>query len=264
MLALDTGHLVLRVAPCGRHVQHPHVMQQGSSSQRHTVTLAHAIFDAQKKRNQHHLQTVAEKFGALLAHHRQLESHRPRQRQEAQGSQQALWRTQCLHQPQQGQLFTQGSGRVQQRHHVDHIFDRKVLIDRLAQLVLYQPIVQAAVNAGPLLHQLDAIGAVDRILRDHRAALGHVSDRPQVVGVVSGAGTGLKQGVGHGLDDQRMGAYMYTTHCRLTARQRPAVAGLLDAHQCSGVTESAAHLSWTAGIQTSHRAPVPAPSRPGG
>ena len=186
MLALHTRDLVEGVHPGGIHVQHTGVVQQRGSGQRHAITFAQATFQPQKNGHHHHLQAVLEKAWPLVAHDGEFEGNRIGQRHGAQRRQQLACRTQGLRQHLgQDALFGQILPGCNQRRHIHRILDREVPIDGFAQLVLHQTVIQAAVYAGYLLHQLDAVVGVDGSTCDHRTPVGHVGQRTQVMGTVS-------------------------------------------------------------------------------
>ena len=189
MLALHTRDLVEGVHPGGIHVQHTGVVQQRGSGQRHAITFAQATFQPQKNGHHHHLQAVLEKAGPLVAHDGELEGNRIGQRNGAQRRQQLAGRTQGLRQHLgQGIVLDQIPPRSDQCRHIHRILDREVPIDGFAQLVLHQPVVKAAVDAGPFFHQLDAVVGIDGVLGYHRTPVGHVGERTQVVRAVRGSG----------------------------------------------------------------------------
>lgn len=170
-------------------MQHTGVMQQRGSGQRHAITFAQATFQPQKNGHHHHLQAVLEKAGPLVAHDGEFEGNRIGQRHGAQRRQQLAGRTQGLRQHLgQDALFGQILPGCNQRRHIHRILDREVPIDGFAQLVLHQPVVKAAVDAGPFFHQLDAVVGIDGVLGHHRAPVGHVGERTQVVRAVRGSG----------------------------------------------------------------------------
>ena len=170
-------------------MQHTGVMQQRGSGQRHAITFAQATFQPQKNGHHHHLQAVLEKAGPLVAHDGEFEGNRIGQRHGAQRRQQLACRTQGLRQHLgQDALFGQILPGCNQRRHIHRILDREVPIDGFAQLVLHQPVVKAAVDAGPFFHQLDAVVGIDGVLGHHRAPVGHVGERTQVVRAVRGSG----------------------------------------------------------------------------
>ena len=170
-------------------MQHTGVMQQRGSGQRHAITFAQATFQPQKNGHHHHLQAVLEKAGPLVAHDGELEGNGIGQRNGAQRRQQLACRTQGLRQHLgQDALFGQILPGCNQRRHIHRILDREVPIDGFAQLVLHQPVVKAAVDAGPFFHQLDAVVGIDGVLGHHRAPVGHVGERTQVVRAVRGSG----------------------------------------------------------------------------
>ena len=173
----------------GIHVQHTGVMQQRGSGQRHAITFAQATFQPQKNGHHHHLQAVLEKAWPLVAHDGEFEGNRIGQRHGAQRRQQLAGRTQGLRQHLgQDALFGQILPGCNQRRHIHRILDREVPIDGFAQLVLHQPVVKAAVDAGPFFHQLDAVVGIDGVLGYHRTPVGHVGERTQVVRAVRGSG----------------------------------------------------------------------------
>ena len=88
----------------------------------------------------------------------------------------------------QDALFGQILPGCNQRRHIHRILDREVPIDGFAQLVLQQPVVKAAVDAGPFFHQLDAVVGIDAVLGYHRTPVGHVGERTQVVRAVRSSG----------------------------------------------------------------------------
>ena len=189
MLALHTRDLVEGVHPGGIHVQHTGVVQQRGSGQRHAITFAQATFQPQKNGHHHHLQAVLEKAGPLVAHDGEFEGNRIGQRHGAQRRQQLACRTQGLRQHLgQDALFGQILPGCNQRRHIHRILDREVPIDGFAQLVLHQPVVKAAVDAGPFFHQLDAVVGIDGVLGYYRTPVGHVGERTQVVRAVRGSG----------------------------------------------------------------------------
>jgi hypothetical protein len=164
-------------------------MQQRGSGQRHAITFAQATFQPQKNGHHHHLQAVLEKAGPLVAHDGELEGNGIGQRNGAQRRQQLAGRTQGLRQHLgQDALFGQILPGCNQRRHIHRILDREVPIDGFAQLVLHQPVVKAAVDADPFFHQLDAVVGIDGVLGHHRAPVGHVGERTQVVRAVRGSG----------------------------------------------------------------------------
>ena len=170
-------------------MQHTGVMQQRGSGQRHAITFAQATFQPQKNGHHHHLQAVLEKAWPLVAHDGEFEGNRIGQRHGAQRRQQLAGRTQGLRQHLgQDALFGQILPGCNQRRHIHRILDREVPIDGFAQLVLHQPVVKAAVDAGPFFHQLDAVVGIDGVLGHHRAPVGHVGERTQVVRAVRGSG----------------------------------------------------------------------------
>ena len=189
MLALHTRDLVEGVHPGGIHVQHTGVVQQRGSGQRHAITFAQATFQPQKNGHHHHLQAVLEKAWPLVAHDGEFEGNRIGQRHGAQRRQQLACRTQGLRQHLgQDALFGQILPGCNQRRHIHRILDREVPIDGFAQLVLHQPVVKAAVDAGPFFHQLDAVVGIDGVLGYYRTPVGHVGERTQVVRAVRGSG----------------------------------------------------------------------------
>ena len=170
-------------------MQHTGVMQQRGSGQRHAITFAQATFQPQKNGHHHHLQAVLEKAGPLVAHDGELEGNGIGQRNGAQRRQQLAGRTQGLRQ-HLGQciVLDQIPPRSDQCRHIHRILDRQVPIDGFAQLVLHQPVVKAAVDAGPFFHQLDAVVGIDGVLGYYRTPVGHVGERTQVVRAVRGSG----------------------------------------------------------------------------
>ena len=187
-----------RIAPGGVHVQGTQIVQQPGSGQGCELLRLQTAAHPQIQSHQHHLQAVQEKVGHLLAQHRQLESDGRCQRQRSQRLQQWLRVTQGLAQQQwQGFGLQHLPDGLLQRFHIHGVGDRQVRIQWLAQLVLHQAVVQAAVNAGALFHQLDAAFAVNRVLCDHRTALGHVRHTAQVMGPVLHTVAGLEQWVCH-------------------------------------------------------------------
>lgn len=189
VLALHARDLVEGVHPGGIHVQHTGVVQQRGSGQRHAITFAQATFQPQKNGHHHHLQAVLEKAWPLVAHDGEFEGNRIGQRHGAQRRQQLACRTQGLRQHLgQDALFGQILPGCNQRRHIHRILDREVPIDGFAQLVLHQPVVKAAVDAGPFFHQLDAVVGIDGVLGYHRTPVGHVGERTQVVRAVRGSG----------------------------------------------------------------------------
>ena len=170
-------------------MQHTGVMQQRGSGQRHAITFAQATFQPQKNGHHHHLQAVLEKAWPLVAHDGEFEGNGIGQRNGAQRRQQLAGRTQGLRQHLgQDALFGQILPGCNQRRHIHRILDREVPIDGFAQLVLHQPVVKAAVDAGPFFHQLDAVVGIDGVLGYHRTPVGHVGERTQVVRAVRGSG----------------------------------------------------------------------------
>ena len=170
-------------------MQHTGVVQQRGSGQRHAITFAQATFQPQKNGHHHHLQAVLEKAWPLVAHDGELEGNGIGQRNGAQRRQQLAGRTQGLRQ-HLGQciVLDQIPPRCDQCRHIHRILDREVPIDGFAQLVLHQPVVKAAVDAGPFFHQLDAVVGIDGVLGYHRTPVGHVGERTQVVRAVRGSG----------------------------------------------------------------------------
>ena len=186
VLAPYPHHLVVRVVPDRVHVQHPQVMQQRSGRHRAAVALTQPAFERQKHRHGGHHQTVLEQRGPLVPHHRELAGHGRRQWQGTQGCQQPGAGPQGLGQHGgQGFLLDERLAQGQQGRYVHRVFDGQMAINGFAQLVLHQAVVQTAVDARALLHQLDAVVGVDGSTCDHRTPVGHVGQRTQVMGTVS-------------------------------------------------------------------------------
>ena len=197
MLAPSARHLVRWVAPDGVHVQHTNVVQQRRRGQGRTARHIQAALQAQVQGHQHHAHAVRQQCGLLLAHHRQLECHGRRQGQSLQRGQQprlaADGLDHALHQGFLAALARQGSDGVQ----IDGILGAQMAVNAVLQAVLHQPVVQARVNARPLLHQLDAAVVVDGAVRHHGAALGHVGHGQQVVWAVGRRRIQVDGRVGH-------------------------------------------------------------------
>ena len=214
VLALRAHHLVARIAPGRLHVQHTQVVQQGCRSQIGAVAFGQATFDAQKHRHHHHLQAVLKQLRALVTHDGEFAGHGRRQWQRTQRRQQTGSRSQgfCQHVGQHRLLRQLLAGR-QQSGHAHGVLDGQVAVDRLAQLVLHQPVVQAAVDARALFHQLDAFVGIDRGIGHDGALIGHGGQSAQVMravtrGHVSTAYVGVKRNISHARKTNRyLGLY---------------------------------------------------------
>ena len=91
------------------------------------------------------------------------------------------------------QLLCQG----QQRRHIHWIFDGQMAVDGLSQLVLYQAVVEAAVDTRAFVKQLDTVFGVDGGASDYRAPVRHVGQCTQIVRVASDLRAHLEKSVVH-------------------------------------------------------------------